>query len=66
MHLLHTFKTNTLFDDCNLLREQYEGEQEGKSELQRALSKANAEVAQCRTKYATDGIQKTEDLEEAK
>lgn len=52
--------------DCDLLREQYEEEQEGKSELQRALSKANAEVAQWRTKYETDAIQKTEELEEAK
>lgn len=52
--------------DCDLLREQYDEEQEGKSELQRALSKANAEVAQWRTKYETDAIQKTEELEEAK
>ena len=52
--------------DCELLREQYEEEQETKSELQRALSKANAEVAQWRTKYETDAIQRTEELEEAK
>lgn len=50
--------------DCDLLREQYDEEQEGKSELQRTLSKANAEVAQWRTKYETDAIQKTEELEE--
>ncbi|KAK2520864.1 hypothetical protein Q9233_011500 [Columba guinea] len=36
--------------DCDLLREQYEEEVEAKSELQRNLSKANAEVAQWRTK----------------
>ena len=52
--------------DCDLLREQYEEEQEGKAELQRALSKANSEVAQWRTKYETDAIQRTEELEEAK
>ena len=51
--------------DCDLLREQYEEEQEGKAELQRALSKANSEVAQWRTKYETDAIQRTEELEEA-
>nr|pir myosin heavy chain, skeletal muscle - rat (fragments) [Rattus norvegicus] len=34
--------------------------------LQRALSKANSEVAQWRTKYETDAIQRTEELEEAK
>lgn len=52
--------------DCDLLREQYDEEQEAKAELQRALSKANAEVAQWRTKYETDAIQRTEELEEAK
>ncbi|KAF4082511.1 hypothetical protein AMELA_G00152220 [Ameiurus melas] len=52
--------------DCDLLREQFEEEQEAKAELQRALSKANTEVATWRAKYETDGIQKTEELEEAK
>ena len=52
--------------DCDLLREQYEEEQEAKAELQRALSKANSEVSQWRTKYETDAIQRTEELEEAK
>lgn len=52
--------------DCDLLREQYEEEQEAKGELQRALSKANSEVSQWRTKYETDAIQRTEELEEAK
>uniref|UniRef100_A0A8B9G5S7 Myosin motor domain-containing protein n=1 Tax=Amazona collaria TaxID=241587 RepID=A0A8B9G5S7_9PSIT len=37
--------------DCDLLREQYEEETEAKAELQRALSKANSEVAQWRTKW---------------
>lgn len=52
--------------DCDLLREQYEEEQEAKAELQRGMSKANSEVAQWRTKYETDAIQRTEELEEAK
>ena len=52
--------------DCELLREQYEEEQETKGELQRGLSKANSEVAQWRTKYETDAIQRTDELEEAK
>ncbi|KAM9211633.1 LOW QUALITY PROTEIN: myosin-6-like, partial [Leptosomus discolor] len=51
--------------DGDLLREQYE-EETAKAELQRLLSKANAEVAQWRTKYETDAIQRTEELEEAK
>ncbi|XP_066532474.1 myosin-6 [Hoplias malabaricus] len=52
--------------DCDLLREQFEEEQEAKAELQRALSKSNTEVATWRAKYETDGIQRTEELEEAK
>ncbi|MBN3290551.1 MYH6 protein, partial [Polypterus senegalus] len=52
--------------DCDLLREQFEEEQEAKAELQRVLSKANGEVAQWRNKYETDAIQRTEELEEAK
>merc|ERR1712014_64937 len=52
--------------DNDLLREQYEEEQEAKAELQRQLSKANAEVASWRTKYETDAIQRTEELEDAK
>ncbi len=49
--------------DCDLLREQYEEEQEAKAELQRGMSKTNSEVAQWRTKYETDAIQHTEELE---
>lgn len=52
--------------DCELLREQYEEEQEAKAELQRYLSKANSDVAHWRSKYETDAIQRTEELEEAK
>ena len=37
--------------DCDLLREQHEEEAEAQAELQRLLSKANAEVAQWRSKY---------------
>ncbi len=43
--------------DCDLLREQFEEEQEAKAELQRGMSKANSEVAQWRTKYETDAVQ---------
>uniref|UniRef100_A0AAQ4REG7 Myosin, heavy chain b n=1 Tax=Gasterosteus aculeatus aculeatus TaxID=481459 RepID=A0AAQ4REG7_GASAC len=52
--------------DCDLLREQFEEEQEAKAELQRGMSKANSEVAQWRSKYETDAIQRTEELEEKK
>ena len=52
--------------DCDLLREQFEEEQGSRAELQRAMSKANCEVAGWRSKYETDAIQRTEELEEAK
>ncbi|KAK5902985.1 hypothetical protein CgunFtcFv8_006803 [Champsocephalus gunnari] len=52
--------------DCDLLREQFEEEQEAKAELQRALSKSNTEVSAWRTKYETEGLQRMEELEEAK
>ncbi|XP_075135622.1 myosin-4-like [Leptodactylus fuscus] len=52
--------------DCDLLREQFDEEQEAKAELQRMLSKANNEVSTWRTKYETDAIHRTEELEEAK
>ncbi|XP_053737824.1 myosin-6-like [Synchiropus splendidus] len=52
--------------DCELLREQLEEEQEAKAELQRGLSKCNMEVLAWRSKYETEGIQRTEELEEAK
>lgn len=52
--------------DCDFFREQFEEEQEAKAELQRAMSKANSEVAHWRAKYDTDAIQRTEELEEAK
>lgn len=52
--------------DCDLLREQFEEEQEAKAEIQRAMSKANGEVALWRVKYETDAIQRNDELEEAK
>lgn len=52
--------------DCDLLREQFEEEQEAKAELQRGMSKASSEVTQWRTKYESDAIHCTEELEEAK
>ncbi|XP_012494347.1 PREDICTED: LOW QUALITY PROTEIN: myosin-7-like [Propithecus coquereli] len=50
--------------DLDLLKEQLEEEQGGKSELQRLVSKLNTEVTSWRTKYETDAIQRTEELEE--
>uniref|UniRef100_A0A8B9KPQ9 Uncharacterized protein n=1 Tax=Astyanax mexicanus TaxID=7994 RepID=A0A8B9KPQ9_ASTMX len=52
--------------DLDLMKEQLDEEQEGKSEMQRLISKLNAEVTTWRTKYETDAIHKTEELEETK
>uniref|UniRef100_A0A8C6Y7E2 Myosin heavy chain 16 n=1 Tax=Naja naja TaxID=35670 RepID=A0A8C6Y7E2_NAJNA len=52
--------------DLDLIKEQLEEEQTGKAELQRLVSKLNTEVTTWRTKYETDAIQRTEELEETK
>ncbi|KAI1884621.1 hypothetical protein AGOR_G00228270 [Albula goreensis] len=52
--------------DLDMMKEQLEEEQEGKGEMQRLISKLNSEVTTWRTKYETDAIQKTEELEETK
>ncbi|XP_060799031.1 myosin-16-like [Neoarius graeffei] len=52
--------------DLDLLKEQVEEEQEVKAEMQRLISKLNSEVTTWRTKYETDAIHKTEELEETK
>ncbi|XP_005992377.1 myosin-16 isoform X2 [Latimeria chalumnae] len=52
--------------DLDLVKEQLEEEQESKAELQRLVSKLNTEVTTWRTKYETDAIQRTEELEETK
>uniref|UniRef100_A0A3B4AC58 Myosin motor domain-containing protein n=1 Tax=Periophthalmus magnuspinnatus TaxID=409849 RepID=A0A3B4AC58_9GOBI len=52
--------------DLSLLKEQLEEESEGRGELQRLVSKLNADVTTWRTKYETDAIHRTEELEETK
>lgn len=49
-----------------LIQEKQEQDQEAKGDLQRLLTKANTEVSEWRTKYETDAIQRTEELEDAK
>ncbi|KAM9089909.1 LOW QUALITY PROTEIN: myosin-15 [Megaptera novaeangliae] len=51
--------------DCDLLRAQYQEEQEAKAELLRALCKGDAEMVKWRTKCEDDTIRSTEDLEDA-
>ena len=50
--------------ECQQIREQLEDEQEAKSEVQRQLSKANAETQQWRAKYEGEGLLRAEELEE--
>ncbi|XP_067471897.1 myosin-16-like [Thunnus thynnus] len=52
--------------DLSLLQEQLEEESEGRGELQRLVSKLNADVTSWRSKYETDAIHRTEELEETK
>merc|ERR1711931_506193 len=52
--------------DLDLMHEQLEEEQEAKADLQRALSKSHAEVANWRSKYENDALARMEELEDAK
>ncbi|XP_051797509.1 myosin-16-like [Acanthochromis polyacanthus] len=52
--------------DLALLQEQLEEESEARGELQRLVSKLNADVNTWRSKYETDTIHRTEELEETK
>ncbi|XP_026180047.1 myosin-16-like [Mastacembelus armatus] len=52
--------------DLSLLKEQLEEESEARGELQRLVSKLNADVTSWRSKYETDAIHRTEELEETK
>ncbi|XP_046680383.1 myosin heavy chain, muscle isoform X10 [Homalodisca vitripennis] len=59
-------KFRNLEHDLDNLREQVEEEAEGKGDLQRQLSKANAEAQLWRSKYESEGVARAEELEEAK
>ncbi|XP_017086627.1 myosin heavy chain, muscle isoform X24 [Drosophila eugracilis] len=59
-------KFRNLEHDLDNLREQVEEEAEGKADLQRQLSKANGEAQVWRSKYESDGVARSEELEEAK
>ncbi|XP_061892707.1 myosin-16-like [Entelurus aequoreus] len=52
--------------DLSLLKEQLEEESEARGEMQRLVSKLNADVTTWRSKYETDAIHRTEELEETK
>jgi myosin heavy chain 6/7 len=52
--------------DLDGLREQLDEEAEGKADLSRQLSKANAEAQLWRAKYESEGVARSEELEEAK
>jgi hypothetical protein len=48
------------------LREQLEEEAERKNEALRAVSKANNEVLQWRARFESEGLSKTDEVEDAK
>ncbi|XP_074040827.1 myosin heavy chain isoform X28 [Leptinotarsa decemlineata] len=59
-------KFRNLEHDLDNIREQVEEEAEAKADIQRQLSKANAEAQLWRQKYESEGIARSEELEEAK
>ena len=59
-------KFRSVEHDLDSFREQLEEEQEAKADLQRQLSKANAEVQLWRSKYESEGLARLEELEESK
>lgn len=52
--------------DLDTLREQLDEIYEGKSEIQKQISKANAEAQLYRAKYESEGLARIEELEQAK
>lgn len=52
--------------EADSLREQLEAEAEGKSELQRQMSKANGEIQQWKARFENEGLSKIDEIEEAK
>jgi myosin heavy chain 6/7 len=59
-------KFRTVEHDQDGLREQLSEEAEGKADLVRQLSKANAEAQLWRAKYESEGVARAEELEETK
>lgn len=48
------------------LREQMDEEGEGKGELQRQISKLNAEIQQWKARFESEGLAKVDEIEDAK
>ncbi|XP_063590057.1 myosin heavy chain, muscle-like [Penaeus indicus] len=59
-------KLRSLEHDIDALREQLDEECEAKGDVQRMLSKANAEALMWRSKYESEGIARAEELEAAR
>ncbi|XP_055593753.1 myosin heavy chain, muscle-like [Uranotaenia lowii] len=59
-------KFRNLEHDLDNLREQVEEESEGKGDIQRQLSKSNAEAQLWRSKFESEGVARAEELEESK
>ncbi|CAL4066391.1 unnamed protein product [Meganyctiphanes norvegica] len=59
-------KFRNLEHDIDSMREHLDEESEAKADIQRLLSKANAEAQMYRSKYETEGITRAEELEGAR
>ncbi len=52
--------------ECNTIREQIEEQVEARAEVLRQLSKVNADIQSWRAKFESEGLARTEELEESK
>ena len=52
--------------ECQQLRDTLEEEQEAKTEMQRQISKANAEATAWRARFEGEGVNRSEEIEEAR
>jgi len=59
-------KYRNLEHDCDTLREQLDAECDGKNNLLRELSRANAQAQMYRGKYESEGVARAEELENAR
>ena len=59
-------EVRALTADLDAVHEQLEEEAEGRSDLQRLLSKANNEVQQWRSKFEQEGTARADELEESR
>ena len=61
-----TSRLKNLEADYDTLQENFEELEDGKADMQKQLSRANAELQSWKTKFEQEGMAKLEELEDAK